>query len=161
MSWGGYIPGDMIREMFIKGDIRKEAEPLHIDHDRLRGQYTDIEPRGDLLWAAIDLDGCLAEGIWTPDNPTSHIGYPIWRNVHKARDLEAAGYKNVIHTSRGWNDYENIEGWLNFYNVPFRRIVCGKLLAAIYIDDRARHSDDESWFPNKRSEGVDTTVAED
>ena len=31
-------------------------------------------PRGDLKWAAIDLDGTLAEGVWTPDDPTAAIG---------------------------------------------------------------------------------------
>lgn len=144
MSWSGYIPGDMLRGMM---GMTEEQKGQHISWDQMRPRYTDIEPRADLLWAAVDLDGCLAEGIWTPDNPTSKIGYPIWQNVHKARDLEAAGYKIIIHTARGWTDYENIEGWCNHYHVPFRRIVCGKILAAIYIDDRARHSDAESWLP--------------
>lgn len=115
--------------------------------DRMRSKYSNVPPLGKLIWVAIDLDGTLAEGIWTPDNPTSEIGYPIWENVEKAREVEAAGYKIIIHTSRGWTDYQNIEGWLNHYNVPFRRIECGKLLAAVYVDDRARHADAESWLP--------------
>lgn len=146
MSWGGYIPSYLGRKMFEKGTFQT-GETFRIDHEMMRGPYVDLEPRGDLLWAAIDLDGTLAKGLWTPDNPTSKIGEPIWENVRKARELEAAGYKNVIHTSRGWTDYENIEGWLNHYNVPFRRIVCGKLLAVIYVDDRGRHADAESWLP--------------
>lgn len=139
MSWSGYIPGDLVR-----------ADGLSIDRDKMRSKYNDVEPRGDLLWAAIDLDGTLAEGIWTPDNPTSKIGDPIWPNVRKARELEAAGYKNIIHTSRGWTDYENIEGWLNHYNVPYRRIVCGKLLAAVYVDDRNKDINAESWIPERK-----------
>jgi len=129
----------------------KRAEDLVIDWDRTRGEYQNQPPVGDLMWAAVDLDGTLAEGIWTPDNPTSEIGYPIWENVHKARDLEAAGYKIIIHTSRSWTDYQNIKGWCNHYNVPCRRIVCGKLLAKVYIDDRGVHADEESWIPERKT----------
>lgn len=145
MSYNDIVPVGLARKMF-------DSRPFGVDFDKLRGIYQNVQPRGDLLWAAVDLDGTLAEGIWTADNPTSEIGYPIWENVHKARDLEAAGYKIVIHTSRGWTDYENIEGWLNYYNVPYRRIVCGKLLAAVYIDDRNKNVSDESWIPERGSE---------
>lgn len=152
MSWTGYIPGDLLNEVVKKMPplVQLSDNELFDYHwDRLRSEYTDIEARADLLWYAIDLDGTLAEGIWTPDNPTHKIGYPIWENVHKAREVEAAGYKIIIHTSRAWTDYENIEGWLNHYNVPYRRIVCGKLLAVRYVDDRAIHADDESWLPRE------------
>jgi hypothetical protein len=147
VSQSEYVPVDLIKGL---GDPSKwvHAEAVsHTDWDRMRPEYPNVEPRADLRWVAIDLDGTLADSLWTPDNPTSHIGYPIWENVRKAREVEAAGYKIVIHTSRGWTDYENIEGWCNHYNVPYRRIVCGKLLAVLYIDDRGRHADAESWLP--------------
>lgn len=154
MSLEKYVIGDLINDL-TKGlppvvtddDIRFGM--FSVDWDRMRSKYDDIDPRSDLLWYAIDLDGTLAEGIWTPDNPTSQIGDPIWENVKKAREVEAAGYKIIIHTSRAWTDYENIEGWLNHYNVPYRRIVCGKLLAVRYVDDRAVHANDESWLPKE------------
>lgn len=106
-----------------------------------------VPQRKNLLWVAVDLDGTLAEGIWTPDNPTSAIGDPIRVNVVKLREAVAKGYKPVIHTSRPWTDYEAIEAWLIHNDIPFRNIVCGKLLAALYIDDRARHADDAHWTP--------------
>lgn len=113
----------------------------------LEGTWVDSEPPADLQWLAIDLDGTLAQGIWTPDNPTSKIGLPRWENVEKALEADRAGYKITIHTARGWTDYMNIERWLNHFEIPFRRIVCGKILAKLYIDDRGRHDSAESWVP--------------
>lgn len=117
--------------------------------------WSALPPRGNLLWAAVDLDGTLADGIWTPDNPTSDIGplktYPSGKT---ARDLcyqlIDAGYKIVVHTSRSWTDLENIERWLDFWEIPYRQVVCGKLLAAVYIDDRNKDIFDESWVPERK-----------
>lgn len=118
-----------------------------IHRRNLEDSWVDTEPPADLQWVAVDLDGTLARGIWTPDNPTSKIGLPIWENVDKVLELDKQGYKITIHTARGWTDYRNIERWLNHFGVPHRRIVCGKILAKLYIDDRARHADDASWLP--------------
>jgi hypothetical protein len=125
-----------------------------------------VPPRSssNLLWAAVDLDGTLAEGIWTPDNPTAAIGDPIWDNVTKATLLVNAGYKIVVHTSRPWHDYEAIESWLRYHGFDHlwgnTRIICGKVLAAIYIDDRGRHADAKNWFPPKAA-ALDEDHAED
>jgi hypothetical protein len=112
-------------------------------------------PRGKLLWAAVDLDGTLAEGVWTADNPTADIGpVKVYKNGRTAKDLAIelvkAGYKIVVHTARSWTDYENIEKWLNHNGIPFRGIVCGKLLAAMYIDDRAISAFEYSWLPENQ-----------
>jgi hydroxymethylpyrimidine pyrophosphatase-like HAD family hydrolase len=106
-----------------------------------------VPQRDHLKWIATDLDGTLAEPIWTPENPTSAIGDPIKVNVAKLREAVRAGYKVVIHTSRPWSDYEAIEAYLEYHDIPFRAIQCGKLLAALYIDDRGRHADESSWLP--------------
>lgn len=108
-----------------------------------------VPPRDNLLWLAVDLDGTLAEPLWTPGNPTSAIGDPIGVNVAKLREAVRAGYKAVIHTSRPWTDYEAIEAWLLRNDVPFRSIQAGKLLAASYVDDRAVHASESSWIPRK------------
>jgi hypothetical protein len=114
-----------------------------------------IPPRSKLLWVGVDLDGTLAEPLWTPENPTSEIGNPIWRNVEKVRDLAAAGYKIIIHTSRAWTDYEAIEAWCNWVQIPIKEIQCGKPLYAAYIDDRAINADDRDWFPRGSDVGAD------
>lgn len=106
-----------------------------------------VPQRSNLLWIATDLDGTLAEPIWTPENPTSAIGAPIQRNVVKLREAVRKGFKPVLHTSRPWSDYEACEAWLTRNEIPFKAIICGKLLAAAYIDDRAIHADDAHWIP--------------
>jgi hypothetical protein len=93
-------------------------------------------PLAKLNWALIDLDGTLAESVWTPENPTSGIGPPIKKNVAKAISLHNRGWKIVIHTARAWTDYEAIEAWCDYHGIPARRIVAGKLLGGIMIDDR-------------------------
>jgi hypothetical protein len=103
--------------------------------------------RTKLMWVGVDLDGTLAEALWTPDNPTSEIGDPLWDNVNKVRKLVEDGYKIIIHTSRGWTDYQVIEQWLLHYNIPFKEIQCGKPLYAAYIDDRAIDALDPDWTP--------------
>lgn len=111
-------------------------------------EYKTIPPRNNLRWLGIDLDGTLAAPIWTADNPTTDIGAPLENNVGKLRRAVAKGFKVIIHTSRPWTDYENIEGWLRHHNIPFREIQCGKPLYYRYIDDRAivaDENDEEEW----------------
>ena len=104
-----------------------------------------VEPRTRLIWAAIDLDGTLAESVW----PDPGIGDPIKDNVEKLVQLYDEGYKVIIHTSRSWEAYELIESWLAHHDLLkyVSRIVCGKVLAAVYVDDRAVHAEDIDWMP--------------
>lgn len=106
-----------------------------------------IPQRQNLLWVGVDLDGTLAQPLWTPDNPTSEIGDPIPDNIYKVYELVRAGYKIIVHTSRPWTDYEAIENWLRHYGIPFKEIQCGKPLYVAYIDDRAINASEESWLP--------------
>lgn len=100
-----------------------------------------------LQWYAIDFDGTLCEA-WKPGDKHDHIGAPIEANIGKLCEVVLAGYKVIIHTSRPWADYELIEWWLNENAVPFSRIVCGKLMAKYYIDDRNGPSiDAPTWVP--------------
>lgn len=103
--------------------------------------------RDKLIWVGVDLDGTLAEPLWTPDNPTSEIGDPIPESMEKVQELVSAGYKIIVHTSRPWTDYQIIEQWLNHYEIPFKEIQCGKPLYAAYIDDRAINATESSWLP--------------
>jgi hypothetical protein len=109
--------------------------------------YPHPPPRADLRYIGVDLDGTLAEPIWTADNPVAEIGPPIWRNIVKLREAQAAGYKIVIHTSRADHDREAIEAWLSYYCIGVERIETGKPLCLLYVDDRGRHSDAGSWLP--------------
>lgn len=101
------------------------------------------------LWLAVDLDGTLATGVFDPENPRNDIGLPMWDNIKKTQRARDAGYKIVIHTSRPWWDYEAIEWWCQKYGVPVSRIVCGKLQAVAYIDDKNIPIDAENWIPGR------------
>jgi hypothetical protein len=108
---------------------------------------TKAPPNTGLRFVAVDLDGTLAEGIWTPTNPTSEIGTPRWENVSKAEKLRHQGWLVAIHTSRPWGDYGSIVDWCQFWEIPWDIVVCGKILAAAYIDDRAIHESSSNWTP--------------
>lgn len=103
--------------------------------------------RGELIWAGVDFDGTIAESVWSPSNPTSIPGRPILQNIEKLEELRDAGMKIIIHSARAWSDYEMVEAWLQYWDVPFDRIVLGKLLCAVYVDDRAVPADEASWMP--------------
>jgi hypothetical protein len=100
--------------------------------------------RSELLWAAIDFDGTIATSTWSPEDPTCLPGPPIWDNVDKL-DILSIRYKIVVHTSRGWADYELIEAYLHHHRIPFDKIVCGKLLAQVYVDDRGINASELDW----------------
>lgn len=88
----------------------------------------------NLKWVGVDLDGTIAEFIY----PLHGIGAPIQEGLDYCEQLTENGFRVVIHTSRSWEDYEAIERWLRDHNVKYKAIVCGKLLAKEYLDDRAR-----------------------
>lgn len=104
-----------------------------------------LPPVSDLTWAAVDLDGTLAQSIWSPEDPTSEIGPPIEENVAKLFTLVKAGWKIVIHTSRAWHDHDAIAAWMEFHSIPYHKIICGKLLAGMYIDNLAVNADAKAW----------------
>lgn len=99
-------------------------------------------------WKAVDLDKTLAENVW----PDLGIGAPIPEGIHYCRQATELGFRVVIHTSRPWWDYENIERWLNDHEVPFKAIVCGKLWADEYVDDRAHKP---SWVIRREQQEDD------
>lgn len=100
--------------------------------------------RTELIWAAVDFDNTLAESSGWPDFVLTK---PIEHNVAKLVELREAGFKIAIHTARGWEDFELVESFLNHFGIAFDRIVCGKILARCYIDDRAIPANSESWLP--------------
>lgn len=91
-----------------------------------------------LKWLAVDLDNTLANHGPAPDYVLLD---PIPENVQKLRECVALGYKIVIHTSRHWELYKEIEEWLDKHSIPYKAIVCGKILAHRYIDDKAIPAD--------------------
>lgn len=90
---------------------------------------------------AIDLDGTLAQGVW----PDRHIGQPIQKNIYKLNMIPVEN--RAIYTARPWSDYEAIKEWVEHHQLQIGRIVCGKFLAKVYIDDRAFNAERDIWTP--------------
>ena len=86
----------------------------------------------ELKWIGIDLDKTLTHTKY----PEFKLTKPIKGAKEALKKLNKDGWKITISTSRAWADYENIERWLLKWDIPFRRIVCGKLLCKFFIDDR-------------------------
>lgn len=84
--------------------------------------------------AVVDLDGVLAE-----ERPTFErcLAAPMPGAAEGLRRLSRAGYMIVIHTARGWGEYQMTEDWLIRHAMPFDVLICGKPQASIVIDDRA------------------------
>lgn len=91
---------------------------------------------------AIDFDSTLAETVW----PESGIGAPIEKNIFKLREVVAAGYDVVIHTSRPWGDQQLIEDWCDAHDIPYKAVICGKFLGVKYVDDKGINSEAPSWL---------------
>jgi len=94
----------------------------------------------DLTWAkpygtvVFDLDGILAETTW----PRRHeIGTPIPEGVEMLTHYADEGFVIIIYTSRPHEDESLVWRWVNENDLPVDQIVCGKPLAALYVDDRA------------------------
>jgi hypothetical protein len=90
-------------------------------------------PSDGLRWVSVDFDETIAHNSGYPDYIPKE---PLGGVKEKLEALEEKDYKIIIHTARPWADYTNIEQFMDYYKLPFRRIVCGKLLAKYYIDDR-------------------------
>lgn len=108
-------------------------------------EYSPPKTLSKLLWLGVDLDGTIAEALWSPDNPTDEIGPPIVENVAKLKRAVDKGYKIIIHTSRSWEFYTQVEYWLKFHGIKFKEIQMGKPLYYRYVDDRAVPADAEEW----------------
>jgi len=81
---------------------------------------------------AVDLDGVLAKSGPREKYPQA---IPIRENIDKVNKLVMAGHTIFIYTARSWGDYDLTLEWLNKNGVKFNQLVCGKLLAHMYMDD--------------------------
>ncbi len=89
----------------------------------------------------IDFDGTIADDVF-PD-----VGNPQEGVVEALNTLKEAGFEIIIHSCRTGSyfkdaldedQFERIEDFMNYYNMPFDRIwVPDKPIASAYIDDKA------------------------
>jgi hypothetical protein len=88
----------------------------------------------EIKWIGVDWDCTLFNNSGFPNfEPT----IPMEGALEAMNELDKLGYKITIFTARPWSDYQNIENYCKYYNIPFRRIICGKPLFKFMVDDRA------------------------
>jgi hypothetical protein len=92
--------------------------------------------------AIVDFDDTLAKGIW----PKRGIGKPLHYNIKKLDILLDNGYSIWIFTSRPSSDEPAIIEWLERNNVPYDKVITGKPVGDIYVDDKAVYCEDENWI---------------
>jgi hypothetical protein len=87
----------------------------------------------ELKWIGIDCDDTIANNTGYPD---FKLTTPIKGAKEACEELNRLGYKVTLYTARPWSEYNIIEDWLQKYNFPIKRIICGKPLFRCIIDDK-------------------------
>ena len=87
----------------------------------------------ELKWIGVDLDDTLATNTGFPD---FNLKDPLEGSKEAMDELVSQGWKVVIYTARPWSVYNLIEHWLVTHEIPFKHIVCGKMLLRWMVDDR-------------------------
>lgn len=87
----------------------------------------------DIVWQGVDFDKTIASNS---GHPLYLPGEPLPGAVEALQELDRRGFKITIFTARAWTDYKNIEQYCEHYNIPVRRIICGKPLLKSMIDDK-------------------------
>lgn len=109
---------------------------------KMNASFT-VPQREELIWVGVDLDDTIAHGVW----PDAGVGEPIWENVAKVQELVDHGYKVIVYTARGWEDFELVESWLEHHKIPYNRVECGKMLLRAMVDDKNVLPESETWLP--------------
>lgn len=94
-------------------------------------------------WTPITKEQIKGIGVDFDDTIASNTGFPdfiprepLEGAVETLHKLTNQGYKIWIYTARPWTDYHNIEKYCEEYNIPARRIICGKPLFNCVVDDK-------------------------
>jgi len=102
-----------------------------------------VLPLGEKLTIAIDLDGTVADYTdidfsKVEDDPQELMkAKPIEGALAGVKKLHEEGNTIVFYTSRDHGSKEITEKWLTEHGFPFHHVEMEKLVAHIYIDDRA------------------------
>ena len=87
----------------------------------------------DLKWIGIDFDDVIAGNSGYPDYV---LGEPLSGSKEALEQIRDNGWKAIIYTARPWSQYIVVEDYLNTHQIPFKAIVCGKVLLRWMIDDK-------------------------
>lgn len=102
----------------------------------------------------MDIDDTISfsKSVGTVAGYTGAIpNLPIIQTMQR---LAAEGYEFVLHTARGWISCnedpvaaeakyrEQIEEWLERYEVPYTKLIFGKPYGILYVDDKSMRPDE-------------------
>jgi hypothetical protein len=99
--------------------ISKEEHPLGQDN---------------LRWVCVDWDNTIVNTTY--DGVHYNINSIIGGAREALKKITEAGFKIIIYTARPWSDYIVIENYCLKNKLSFSRIICGKPLFKVCIDDR-------------------------
>jgi uncharacterized HAD superfamily protein len=103
----------------------------------------NILPLGKKMTIAIDVDGTVADcsqvDFNKADNDPNELmkASPIKGAVEAVRKLHREGHTIVFYTARNKASRAVTKKWLTKHGFPFHYIETEKLVAHVYIDDRA------------------------
>ena len=82
----------------------------------------------------VDLDGTICTEEKTFERA---LAKPIKGAVDALKTLYVEGHNIIIYTARSWSEYKMTEQWLKDNNICYNRLVMGKPVGDVWIDDRA------------------------
>jgi hydroxymethylpyrimidine pyrophosphatase-like HAD family hydrolase len=92
-----------------------------------------MNPENELREICIDFDKTVA-------NNGPHPDYEILEPIKGAKEALESLYLNgwhiTIYTARSWHYYNTIREYMDKHQLPYDNVVCGKMFAKYYIDDR-------------------------
>jgi uncharacterized HAD superfamily protein len=88
----------------------------------------------DFLKIVIDLDGTILEEKTRAEKVNTS---PLPGAVDAINKLYEMGHKIIIYSARAEDDLELTSKQLNKYGIKYNRLVLGKPVGDIFIDDRA------------------------
>jgi len=93
----------------------------------------------DLKWLLIDFDKTIAQQA---SGPNYTPGDPMPGVQEALKELQDMGYKIVVFTARHWADVIVVEKYCEDHDIPYNKVICGKPLGVLLIDDKGFHLTD-------------------
>jgi hypothetical protein len=122
------------------GNDKDRLEDTFYYMDVMRQQSNSSErPTGNMTIQgkviAVDVDGTLTKGTaWNVEDAIN--AEPRWEVIEKINKLHKNNFI-VIHTARRDDMYQATKDWLDMHGVKYQTIATEKMVADIYIDDKA------------------------
>jgi hypothetical protein len=82
----------------------------------------------------IDLDGTICTEERTFERS---LAKPLPGAREAINKLRREGHTIIIYTARSWSEYKMTEEWLRLHSIYYDRLILGKPIGDVWIDDRS------------------------